>query len=38
MNTEIKEKTNRISKSIFEFSDNQEQWKEAFNEFVIAQT
>ena len=37
MNTEIKKKTNRISKSIFEFSDNQEQWKEAFNEFVIAQ-
>lgn len=37
MNTEIKEKTNRISKSIFEFSENQEEWKEAFNEFVIVQ-
>ena len=37
MNTENKEKTNRISKSIFEFSENQEEWKEAFNEFVIVQ-
>jgi hypothetical protein len=37
MNTEIKEKTNRISKSIFEFSENQEDWIEAFNEFVFVQ-
>lgn len=31
------EKSNRISKSIFEFSENQEDWKEAFNEFVLIQ-
>ena len=33
----MSEKTNRISKSIFEFSENQEDWKEAFSEFVLLQ-
>ena len=33
----MSEKTNRVSKSILEFSENQEDWKEAFSEFVLIQ-
>lgn len=32
----MSDKPNRISKNILEFSENKEDWQEAFNEFIIA--